>query len=223
MIISQDPEAATLADDGTEITCTVSTGVAETTVPQLVGLTLEAATLQLGRNRLEVGQVTPQDGIADKDEVLSSTPSRVPAYPEDSEVNLVVASGKNVVPSIVDLSRADAEVAIREAGFIVGTVTEEENGDVEPGTVLRQDPAAQVVVDLGSPINFVVAIAPAVRPRRSPTSATQGLTFDEAEGALNDAGFTNVTISMILTEDSARGTRPAMRRGGPVPGGRHRG
>ena len=200
-IASQDPEAATMANDGTEITCTVSTGPAETTVPQLVGLTLEAATLQLEQNGLDVGQVTPQDGTADRNEVLSSDPEQGIGVPENSEVNLVVASGRNVVPSIVDLARADAEVVIREAGFIVGTATEEENGDVEPGTILGQDPAAQVVVDLGSPINFTVAIAPPVETTPVPDVSTQGFTFDEAVGELNDAGFENVIISDESAED----------------------
>ena len=195
LIISQDPAAATLADEGTEITCVVSTGVAETTVPQLVGLTLEAATVQLEQAGLDVGQVTPQDGTADRDEVLSSNPEQGAPISEGAEVDLVVASGQNAVPDVVDLSRPDAETAIRSAGFIVGTVTEEENGDVEPGTVLRQDPAGAVVVDLGTAVNLAVAIAPPAETTPVPDVSSDGLMYDEARAVLADSGFTNVTIS----------------------------
>ncbi|MEJ7727307.1 MAG: Stk1 family PASTA domain-containing Ser/Thr kinase [Actinomycetes bacterium] len=221
LIVSQVPDAGVLADDGTEITCVVSTGVAETTVPQLVGLTQDQAEAQLTQAGLDLGQVTPQDGTTAAGEVLSSEPQQGAGIAEGGEVNLVVASGRNAVPSIVDLSQADAEVVIREAGFVVGTPTEEENGDVEPGTVLRQDPAADVVVDLGTTINFVTAIAPPVETTPVPDVSSDGPTFDEAETELNDAGFTNVTISaesdqacqnnpndqcIVIEQDPAAGT-----------------
>jgi len=221
LIVSQLPDAGAVADDGTEITCVVSTGVAETTVPQLVGLTQDQAEAQLTQARLELGQVTPQDGTTAAGEVLSSDPEQGAGIAEGDEVNLVVASGRNAVPSIVDLSQADAEVVIREAGFVVGTPTEEENGDVEPGTVLRQDPAAAVVVDLGTTINFVTAIAPPVETTPVPDVSSDGPTFEEAETELNDAGFTTVTISgdsdqpcqnnpndqcIVIEQDPAAGT-----------------
>ncbi len=221
LIVSQVPGAGVLADDGTEITCVVSTGVAETTVPQLVGLTQDQAEAQLTQALLALGQVTPQDGTTAAGEVLSSDPEQGAGIAEGGEVNLVVASGRNAVPPIVDLSQADAEVVIREAGFVVGTPTEEENGDVEPGTVLRQDPAAAVVVDLGTTINFVTAIAPPVETTPVPDVSSDGPTFEEAESELNDAGFTNVTISeesdqpcqnnpndqcIVIEQDPAAGT-----------------
>ena len=197
LIISQEPTSGTLAEDGSAIACVVSTGVAETTVPQLVGLTLEAATLQLTQAGLEVGQVTPQDGTADKDEVLSSDPEQGAAISEGAEVNLIIASGQNAVPNLLDppISQADAETAIRAAGLSVGEVTQEENGDVEPGTVLRQDPAGAVVVDLGTPVNLVVAIALEVVTTPVPDVSSDDLTYDDAVAQLAGAGFTNVVIS----------------------------
>jgi len=195
LIISQEPAGEAMADDGTEITCVVSAGVAETTVPPLVGLTEEQATAALTQAGLQVGDVDPENGTTEAGRVLSSTPAEGDPIPDGAEVSLIIASGQNVVPGIVDLAQADAEVVIREAGFAVGTPTEEENGDVEPGTVLRQDPAAEVVVDLGTTIEFVVAIAPPEETTPVPDVSSDGLTFDEAEVALNEAGFTTVSIS----------------------------
>jgi len=163
-IISQDPAATTLADEGTQITCVVSAGVAETTVPQLVGLTQEQAEAQLTQDGLRLGDVDTEDGTTTAGEVLASTPEQGAAIESGGEVDIVVASGQNAVPNLLDppISQTDAETAIRAAGLAVGEITPEENADVEPGTVLGQDPAGSVVVDLGTPVNLTVAVAPEV-------------------------------------------------------------
>ena len=129
--------------------------------------------------------------------MLSSDPEQGAPISEGAEVNLIIASGQNAVPNLVDLPIRRPTPRPRSAppALTVGEVDRGGERRRRAGHRARQDPAGAVVVDLGTPVNLVVAIAPAVRPRRCPTSARRASRSTEAEDELNDAGFTNVTIS----------------------------
>ena len=64
-------------------------------------------------------------------------------------------------------------------------MTEEESEDEEPGTVLRQDPAAGTQLAKGKTVTLVVAKAPADVAVPGVIDATE----DDAVQALEDAGF----------------------------------
>jgi eukaryotic-like serine/threonine-protein kinase len=68
-------------------------------------------------------------------------------------------------------------------------VTEREDQDAEPGTVLEQDPAAGTRVAKGRTVELVVAKAPADVPVPGVIDATE----EDAVRALEDAGF-EVTV-----------------------------
>jgi beta-lactam-binding protein with PASTA domain/tRNA A-37 threonylcarbamoyl transferase component Bud32 len=117
-----------------------------------------------------------------------------------------------IVPNVVGETRREAERILVDAGLEVGEVTPapaEENPDVEPGTVIEQDPAALEEVEERTPVNItfvadaeLVAIPP-----------LEGLTFEEAQAQLlalelepvrqDEANDTVEEGDVIRTEPSA--------------------
>ena len=72
----------------------------------------------------------------------------------------VTASGLVVLPDVVGLDQAAAEVAIVSAGLTVGSVTTENNDTVPVGSVISQNPPAGSEAAANSPVDIVVSLGP---------------------------------------------------------------
>ncbi len=63
----------------------------------------------------------------------------------------------SIVPDVVGMDEAEAESALEEAGYVVGTVTTEDSDSADPGTVVSQDPIASTSAPRESEVDLVVA------------------------------------------------------------------
>ena len=105
---------------------------------------------------------------------------------------IVVTMGSGVaVPDVTGKTEADATQALEDAGLSVGDVDEAADPDAEPGTVVRQDPAAGEEVDEGSAVGLTLSSGPATAKVPDVT----GMTEAEAQGTLQDAGFASASAS----------------------------
>src|ERR1700688_254313 len=64
------------------------------------------------------------------------------------------------VPSVVNMTQANATVTLTSAGLAVGTVTNASSTTVAAGSVISQHPVAGTNVLGGSSVNFVVSSGP---------------------------------------------------------------
>jgi serine/threonine-protein kinase len=180
-IIDQSPEARAQVDEGGSVDVTVSTGVEEATVPSLVGLSLNEASTALREAGLELGDTTPVPSEDPQGTVVRVSPKEGETVPAGSKVDLRYASGSNRVPDVVGKSAGEASSLLEQAGFAVRE-TEQETGDVEPGSVASQSPGAKETVRLGSTVTIVVATAPPEpSPTPTPTDTTTLLPTDPAD------------------------------------------
>jgi serine/threonine-protein kinase len=101
-------------------------------------------------------------------------------------VTLVVSRGSErvAVPGVVGQTRAEAERLVR-AAELEPAVTEREDADAEPGTVLEQNPGDGTRVTKGTTVDLVVAKAPAEVPVPGVIDETE----EDAVEALEDAEF----------------------------------
>ena len=131
------------------------------TVPDVVGETQAVATELLVRAELTVGTITeePSDEV-EEGRVIRQDPGADSEVEEGTAVDLVISSGEELVtvPRLVGLSENDALAALREAGLVLGSTTEEEDPDSDPRTVLDQSPAPGDEVAPGTAVDITVSV-----------------------------------------------------------------
>ena len=92
-VISQNPAAGYKLEAGTQITFTISTGVAEVTVPSLTGLTQPAARSTLVNAGLALGNVTSEYSDETVDSVISQSVVYGTAVPKGTAIDIVLSKG----------------------------------------------------------------------------------------------------------------------------------
>ena len=179
-VIDQSPESGNRIDEGSAVNVVVSTGVEETTVPTLVGLSLDQARQALDRANLELGDTAQKPSDQDRNTVIKVSPDEGETVPAGSRVDVTYASGNNKVPDVSGDSEADARRRLEQEGFTVpSNPQKEESADAAPGTVLRTTPSAGETIRLGSTVTIVVATAPAT-PTPTPSDTATPTPSDTA-------------------------------------------
>ena len=89
------------------------------------------------------------------------------------------------VPNVVGALQASAEATLKEKGFAT-TVENVESDDNNKGKVIDTDPKAGVEATSGSTVTLKVGVG----PTQLQIPDLKGMSFDDAEKALKDAGFT---------------------------------
>jgi eukaryotic-like serine/threonine-protein kinase len=97
------------------------------------------------------------------------------------------------VPTLVNLTQADAESEIEAAGLTVGDVTTAANADVPEGSVVESNPVTGAMVDADSEVDLVVSAG----PDTVLVPGVEGLTEEQARANLEAAGFTNVSTRPV--------------------------
>lgn len=120
----------------------VSAAARHVTVPDVVGLSAEAARDALGEAGLTLDVAATQDGPGQAGSVLSSEPAAGHAVTPGSAVVVAVASGSTVIPEVRGLTATQAVATASAAGLQVESALD------GAATVTRQDlePGGRVVV-----------------------------------------------------------------------------
>jgi probable HAF family extracellular repeat protein len=172
-VISESPAAGTVVAGGSAVNVTYSVGIANITVPSVVGENQVFATNSIGPGGSNFSvsvtrepSTTVPDGF-----VISQNPAANTAAPLETPVNLVVSSGGPVtaaVPNVVGIaveggiSATGAESTLNAAGFAIGSVTYQPSNSVSLGEVISQSPSAGTIAVWDSPVSFVYSSGPAV-------------------------------------------------------------
>jgi beta-lactam-binding protein with PASTA domain len=178
--------------------------VAKVPVPTVVHLDQAAAVQALTLAGLKTGTIIPQstDNAADVGKVLDSNPSGGSMVAKGSAVDLTVGKAPDtiVVPPVVNLTAEQAQTTLKGAGF-TGSINTATVDSVKPaGTVIAVDPAQGTQVAPTQAINLQVSNGHAAIPD------VHGKTQADAQKALRDAGFTNVTVQSAESDSVPQGT-----------------
>ncbi|HEY2161795.1 MAG TPA: Stk1 family PASTA domain-containing Ser/Thr kinase [Solirubrobacteraceae bacterium] len=203
-VIGEIPSGGSKADKGSTVSLTVSSGPAAVNVPSVVGETLSQARKTITQNGLKVGRTISQsnDQFA-SGTVIDSSPSAGQPVPSGSAITLVVSSGKAKVnvPDVTGQTQQAATSNLVNAGFKVGTVTQQQTTSSPAGTVISQSPSGGTPEVPGTSINIVVAQAPT-------TANVPGVTGDTASAATNalqSAGFKVSQTTKSVTDKKKDG------------------
>ncbi|MDO4803467.1 MAG: Stk1 family PASTA domain-containing Ser/Thr kinase [Lachnospiraceae bacterium] len=145
------------------ITAAADADGAKVTVPQIVGLTEEAAQAKAneaglgikkageeGSEQYPAGQITRQEPAANE------------TVDRNSTITFYVSKGsvKTTIPDVSNMSLADAQAALAAAGFTNITVENVASSDVATGNVISVNPAAGQEADPDTQITITVSNGP---------------------------------------------------------------
>jgi serine/threonine-protein kinase len=168
-VIAQQPAPGENIEKGQSVNITLSSGLEQATVPQLVALTsVEDARTALTDANLILGAVKEKNSQQPAGYVLSQDPIEGTQIDAGSAVNITVSSGLVKVPKVTGSSEAQARSDLAQMGFDVQVVNLED-GSVPGGTVLAQSPQSGELLARGSIVTITVATTPIPIPQPTPT------------------------------------------------------
>jgi eukaryotic-like serine/threonine-protein kinase len=155
--IGTSPREGTEVDRGSRVRLFVSSGPEQVTVPDVTGLTREAAETRLTREGLDP-VVEMQESDQPEDEVIAQDPGEGAKVDAGARVTITVSQGKRQVdvPNVVGLSEADARQMLAGDGLGVTVRRRDTDNEEEDGQVLDQRPGAGVEVDAGRTVIIIV-------------------------------------------------------------------
>ncbi|MGW6914879.1 PASTA domain-containing protein [Kitasatospora sp. NPDC054939] len=132
-------------------------------VPEVVGLTREAATAKLRALGLTVAGERVEVGRAPENQVIGANPAAGARVARGSEVLLRLSDGRAELPRVAGLSSADAELLLKKAHFTNVTLQKEESRTLPEGAATRTDPTVGTVHPLTAPVTLWIALKPRLR------------------------------------------------------------
>ncbi len=158
------------------------------TVPNVVGLSQADATNAITSAGFKLGAVgtTQTISAAEVGKVVTQTPAPNGDVRLNTPIDVVVSGGQKLidVPNVVGKTQAEAEQALKDAGF-TSQVSLAYSNDVAKGSVISQAPAAGQKVPAETSIGLTVSQG----VQNVTVPGVTGQTKSEAEGTLKAAGL----------------------------------
>ena len=173
-----------------------SSTVDQVSVPNLSGLTIQAATTLLEQQGLVLGSQTPQPSPdKPKDTIIGQLPTSGDTVDKGSRIDVTVSTGKEQVsvPNLVGLTSSDtARAALVSAGLALGNINQVDS-DQPAGWVVAQNPPANAMAESGTAVDISVSTGKVTVPTVTNESVAQ------AKSDLANAGF---TVNVVDQQDS---------------------
>jgi serine/threonine-protein kinase len=180
-------------------------------VPGLVGYTVDDATARADAQGFSV-EVSGEEHAPDPAGTIIRQDPAGGTFTDGDTVKVVVSSGPApiAIPEVVGQPQADAENALRGAGFVLGETKSEFSDTVPNGTVMAVEPGAGTEVPPESVVTLTVSKGRA--PVQVPN--VRGASFDEAKAQLEALGFSVTRADDAFSDDVPRdaviGTDPGI-------------
>lgn len=212
-IMRSDPRAGDKVAAGGTVAVVLSKGPERYLVPQVRGMSQEAAAKALGAVNLRTGQIL-QDYSRKVDQglVMRTDPSAGTPLKRDAQVSLTLSLGPEpvVVPEVGGMTTEQAQATLSGAGFRPKPV-ERFDQTVPFGQVIGTDPAEGTTAYRGDRIRVLVSKG----SQYVPVPSVVGMSTESAKSTLEHAGFQvrtqeqfRVTIAnRVLSQNPSAGTQ----------------
>ena len=183
-VFEQSPNPGQRVEKDSVVTLFVSNGPTTVRVPDVLGVDHADARRRLRRAQLRPDVERESSTKVPEGTVIRTDPGPGRLVERDSSVTLVVSSGPGevVVPNVVGEDQENAVDSLRGEGL--GPIVRQRSSSEPVDTVVDQLPAAGQRVDEGSSVTIFVSDG-----KVAEVPDVTGLTQDEAEAELRDAGF----------------------------------
>lgn len=203
------PEAGSKVAKGSKVTVWFSAGPQSIAVPDVKGMTQEAARTKLEDAGFKVSSTVKTEDSADidKDEVTRTDPAAGTPTPKGSTITIYVSSGMTAMPNLVGQSK---DAVLSQYNGMFNFVVESESSDtVEAGSITRTDPAAGTSIEQGASITIWVSTGKEKVTVPSINSGTDFATAKlqlEAVGLVAAANGPSDSTAVVVSIDPAAGT-----------------
>jgi eukaryotic-like serine/threonine-protein kinase len=200
-VFRQSPQPGERTQKGNFVTIYVSTGPPQTTVPSVVGETLDRALADLQEANLK-GKAVRVDSDKPDGQVVSQTPTAGATVDEGSRVTIRVSKGPQpiAVPTVIGLSFETASSTLQGRGFAVARGPDVESNEPK-GTVVDQSPDAGTFQNPGTTITLRVSKGPTTSTVPDVTSQSQS----DAQAQLRASGFRVQIVTQPVTDPNQDG------------------
>jgi eukaryotic-like serine/threonine-protein kinase len=171
-VIKTDPAGGSMAPKGSTVKVFVSTGRGSIAVPNVVGLSVNAATSALQAKGFQVADRTAANSTAAANTVVRQHPSATSKAAQGSTVTIFVSGGGVTVPSVIGDPRATAIQILEGDGFKVNPIVAAGPAGSTPGDVFSQNPSGGPLPAGRTVTIYVAAAAASASPTPTPTTPT---------------------------------------------------
>lgn len=200
-VINQSPDGGTPAAAGTEVDLVVSRGPASVEVPNVGGMSADAAALELARAGFtDVRSEEEYSGEVPVGEVTRTDPEAGRVISRESPIVIYVSAGPETIaaPNFVGMTFQNASAAAADVGLALvsdGTVDVTASSNLE-GNIAEQTPAAGQDVEVGSEITVKIGVLKQVA-----VPDFTGMTIDAARSAGAAVGLSVIADGSQETQD----------------------
>ncbi|MFF5204699.1 Stk1 family PASTA domain-containing Ser/Thr kinase [Streptosporangium sp. NPDC000396] len=154
-VLRTDPAAGTETEPGKKLVLIASAGPKRIVVPNVVGMSKDAAAAKLAEAGLTFGGARKQASeTVQRGQVMRTQPAVGNLVKEGSKVDLVISAGL-VMPDVMGMPRDQADAMLRGAGFTPEFV--EQTDSAQPCTVIAQDPLPKAEIDKGAVVRLTLS------------------------------------------------------------------
>jgi serine/threonine-protein kinase len=145
---------------GEQIKVFISTGPELVAVPNVVGLSREAAEDRISDAGLSPGQITEQESPEPENEVIGQDPAAGSEVERETVVNLTVSTGIETVdvPNVIGIGAGDAAAQLRADGLAPIQREVEVTDPAQNRQVIDQRPAAGTEVERGRQVVLIIGV-----------------------------------------------------------------
>lgn len=155
-VFKQKPDPETVMRKGDIVMLSVSSGPAMQQMPNLVNMSVEEATELVKSMGLIPSYERVMNGDYPADTVVSQEPAADEQVSKESTVSMTVSGGKTMVPSLKNLTLAEAEELLKQNGLKMCTTLNyvDTRKPKEHGTISGQSPDANLEVMLDTEVTI---------------------------------------------------------------------
>ena len=179
-------------------------------VPDVAGQTVAEAKEALKKSKFEAGEEKSEasDTVAEG-RVIRTDPEAGSGRKEGTKVNLIVSSGKQSfqLSNYVGRKYTDVVAELKEKKVPENLIKmeEEESSESEPGTILRQSPAAGTTYDLSKASTITLTVAKRVTSVSMPSYIGSSLEFTK-NNLTQIVGVKEANIEVVEVSTAPEGT-----------------
>jgi eukaryotic-like serine/threonine-protein kinase len=212
IVTDQSPKPGSDVKKNSQVTISVSQGLAVVAIPDVSNMSVAGATKSLTTAKFQVKVDAPQSSTTvNPGNVITTIPS-VPSSAQVGSVVHIIPSSGITVPNVVNLSQAQAAAQLTQAGFQPPQVITESSNSIGSGNVTRTDPPAGTPNRRGgSPIKMYVSTGAA----KVTVPDVRGMHVGKAQQKLSDSNLQSSVVfeptseqrndGKVLTQDPIGG------------------